>query len=214
MVEQYKVIYGDKEQVYSGEIIEKKSRFIAHIKIVETEEEAVKFIGEVKKKHYDARHNCSAFIIGKKKELLRCSDDGEPQGTAGKPILDVLMGSELVNIVCVVTRYFGGQLLGTGGLVRAYIDATKAGLAQCQIASMCAGQRVKIYTDYNTIGKILYELGQRGLGQEDSAYTDMIVLTVIIPIEDVDEFEKKITEISAGKSRVEVIDDVYYEKVE
>ena len=214
MVEQYKIIYGDKDQVHYGEIIEKKSRFIAYVKKVETEQEAIKFIGEIKKKHYDASHNCSAFIVGKKKELLRSSDDGEPQGTAGKPILEVLMGSDLVNICAVVTRYFGGTLLGTGGLVRAYTDATKAGLEQCQTAIMCHGKKVKIHTDYNTIGKVLYELGQRGLGQEDSEYTDVIVLTVIVPIEDMDGFEKKIMEISAGKTMVEFVEEVYYEKVE
>lgn len=210
MIDNYKIIYGDKETIYSDEIVEKKSRFIAYIKKVETEEEATSFIAEIKKKNYDARHNCSAFIVGKNKELLRSSDDGEPSGTAGKPILEVLMGSGLVNIVCVVTRYFGGTLLGTGGLVRAYTDSTKAGLAQCQISIMNLGKKVKIHTDYNTIGKVLYELGQRGLNQEDSEYTDVIVLTVIVPIEDVDGFEKKITEISSGKTIMEVVEEVYY----
>ncbi len=213
MVEQYKIIYGDKNEIYTDEIVEKKSRFIASVKKVETEQEAITFISEVKKKHYDARHNCSAFVVGKKKELLRSNDDGEPSGTAGKPMLEVLLGSDIVNVAVVVTRYFGGTLLGTGGLVRAYTDATKAGLAQCQTAIMSLGKKVKIHTDYNTIGKVLYELGQRGLGQEDSEYTDVIVLTVIVPIEDVEEFEKKITEISAGKSIVEVVEEVYFEKV-
>ncbi|MFI3208351.1 MAG: YigZ family protein [Eubacteriales bacterium] len=213
MIEQYKVIYGDKEEIYTDEIIEKKSRFISHIKTVETEEDAIVFINSIKKKHYDARHNCSAFVIGKNKELVRCNDDGEPSGTAGKPMLEVLLGSDIVNVAVVVTRYFGGTLLGTGGLVRAYTDATKAGLAQCQTAIMCLGKKVKIHTDYNTIGKVLYELGQRGLGQEDSEYTDVIALTVIVPIEDVEEFEKKITEISAGKSTVEIIEEIYFQVV-
>lgn len=213
MIEQYKVVYGDKEEIYTDEIIEKKSRFISHIKTVETEEDAIVFINSIKKKHYDARHNCSAFVIGKNKELVRCNDDGEPSGTAGKPMLEVLLGSDIVNVAVVVTRYFGGTLLGTGGLVRAYTDATKAGLAQCQTAIMCLGKKVKIHTDYNTIGKVLYELGQRGLGQEDSEYTDVIALTVIVPIEDVEEFEKKITEISAGKSTVEIIEEIYFQVV-
>ena len=212
-IDQYKVIYGDKQDVYTDEIVEKKSRFIANVKKVETEQEATAFINEMKKKYYDARHNCSAFVIGKNKELLRSSDDGEPSGTAGKPMLEVLLGSDIVNVVVVVTRYFGGTLLGTGGLVRAYTDAAKAGLEQVQVATMCLGKKVKIHTDYNTIGKVLYELGQRGLGQEDSEYTDVIVLTVIVPIEDMDGFEKKITEISAGKTIVEVLEEVYFEKV-
>ncbi len=214
MVEQYKNIYGSKEEIYSDEINVKKSRFIAYVQKVETEQEAIAFITKIKKKHYDARHNCSAFIVGKNKELLRCSDDGEPQGTAGKPMLDVLLGSELVNVAVVVTRYFGGTLLGTGGLVRAYTDATKAGLEQVQVATMCLGKKLKIHTDYNTVGKVLYELGQLGLNQEDSEYTDVIVLTVIVPIEDVDGFKKKITEISAGKTIVDVVEEVYFEKVE
>ena len=212
-IDQYKVIYGDKQDVYTDEIVEKKSRFIANVKKVETEQEATAFINEMKKKYYDARHNCSAFVIGKNKELLRSSDDGEPSGTAGKPMLEVLLGSDIVNVVVVVTRYFGGTLLGTGGLVRAYTDAAKAGLEQVQVAMMCLGKKVKIHTDYNTIGKVLYELGQRGLGQEDSEYTDVIVLTVIVPIEDMDGFEKKIIEISAGKTMVEVVEEVYFEKV-
>ena len=212
MIENYKEIYGDKDNICSGEIVEKKSRFIGYIKKVESEEEAVAFINQIKKKHYDARHNCSAFIVGKNKELVRCNDDGEPSSTAGKPILEVLMGSNLVNICAVVTRYFGGTLLGTGGLVRAYTEATKAGLAQCKIAIMCLGKKVKIHTDYNAIGKVLYELGQRGLVQEDSEYTDVIVLTVIVPIEDVEGFEKKITEISAGKTVVEVVEEVFYQQ--
>ena len=101
-----------------GEIVEKKSRFIATVKPVDSEEEASAFIAEMKKKYWDARHNCYAYVIGERKEFMRCSDDGEPQGTAGKPMLDVLLGEELYNIAVVVTRYFGGTLLGTGGLVR------------------------------------------------------------------------------------------------
>lgn len=210
MIESYRIIYGDKELIYTDEIVEKKSRFIANIKKVESEDEAIAFIQEMKRKYYDARHNCSAFIVGSRKELVRSNDDGEPSGTAGKPMLEVLVGSDIVNVVAVVTRYFGGTLLGTGGLVRAYTDATKAGLAGCQTAIMSLGKRVKIHTDYNTIGKVLYELGQRGLGQEDSEYTDVIVLTVIVPIEEYEEFENKITEISAGKSSVAVVEETYF----
>ncbi|MFI3214470.1 MAG: YigZ family protein [Eubacteriales bacterium] len=210
----YKIIYGDKEDVYSDEIIEKKSRFIAYIKKVETEQEAVEFINSIKKKHYDATHNCSAFVIGKNKELMRSNDDGEPSSTAGKPMLDVLLGSGIVNIAAVVTRYFGKIKLGQGGLCRAYTDATKAGLAKCQIVTMSLGKRVTIKTDYNTIGKILRELEQRGLGQEHSEYTDVIILTIIIPVNEVDELKDKIIELSAGKSQVEVVDEVYFEKRE
>ena len=112
-----------------GEIIEKKSRFIATVRPVETEEEAVAFINEMKKKYWDARHNCSAFVIGEHQELTRCSDDGEPAQTAGRPMLDVLLKEGITNVAVVVTRYFGGVLLGTGGLVRAYQKAVQEGLA-------------------------------------------------------------------------------------
>ena len=106
-----------------AEIVEKKSRFIATIRPVSTEEAAIAFIDEMKKKYYDARHNCSAFVIGERGQLTRSSDDGEPSGTAGRPMLEVLLGSEIRNIAVVVTSYFGGVLLGTGGLVRAYTQA-------------------------------------------------------------------------------------------
>ena len=115
MLERYKTVYRGKE----GEIIEKKSRFIATVRLVETEEEALAFIEEMKKKYWNATHNCFAYVIGERRECVRCSDDGEPSGTAGKPMLDVLLGEELYNTAVVVTRYFGGTLLGTGGLVRA-----------------------------------------------------------------------------------------------
>lgn len=121
MKERYKIVYQGGE----GEIVEKKSRFIAEIRPVESEEEATAFIAEVKKKYWDARHHCSAFTIGENNEVARCSDDGEPAQTAGRPMLDVLLGRELHNVCAVVTRYFGGTLLGTGGLVRATAAAVR-----------------------------------------------------------------------------------------
>ena len=111
-----------------GEIVEKKSRFIATVRSAATEQEAASFIEEMKKKYWDARHNCSAFVIGSRGEMTRCSDDGEPGGTAGRPMLEVLLAEEIRNVAVVVTRYFGGTLLGTGGLVRAYTMAVKEGL--------------------------------------------------------------------------------------
>ena len=122
-----------------GEIVEKKSRFIATVRRVETEQEAAAFIEEIKKKYWDARHNCSAFVIGGRGELTRCSDDGEPSGTAGRPMLEVLLAEEIRNVAVVVTRYFGGTLLGTGGLVRAYTQAVKAGLDNCIVGVMTQG---------------------------------------------------------------------------
>ena len=141
----YRVVYEGGE----GEIVEKKSRFIATVRPVETEEEAVAFINEMKKKYWDARHNCSAFVIGSRQEVTRCSDDGEPAQTAGRPMLDVLLREGITNVAVVVTRYFGGVLLGTGGLVRAYQSATQAGLAASKIIEKCLGKKLIIHTDYN-----------------------------------------------------------------
>lgn len=111
-----------------GELIEKKSRFIATVKPVDSEDEALEFIAGLKKKYWNATHNCFAFVIGERQEIQRCSDDGEPQGTAGRPMLDVLLGEDVHNVAVVVTRYFGGTLLGTGGLVRAYSRSVQEGL--------------------------------------------------------------------------------------
>ena len=137
--------------VYSGgeaEIVEKKSRFIATVRPVSSEEEAVAFIAEMKKKYWDARHNCSAFVIGDRQEMSRCSDDGEPAQTAGRPMLDVLLREDIHNVAVVVTRYFGGVLLGTGGLVRAYQKSVQEGLAASVIIDKKEGRRLSVGTDY------------------------------------------------------------------
>lgn len=211
MVQDYKIIFGDKDTIHTGEIVEKKSRFIAYIKKVETEADATEFINQIKKKHYDASHNCSAFVLGKNKEIVRSSDDGEPGGTAGKPMLDVLVGSDIVNIVAVVTRYFGGTELGRGGLTRAYSQATKEGLANIKISTMTKGNLLKIHTDYNSIGNILHILENTPV--KESEYTDVITLTLEISVDEIFDLTNKITEISAGKSTIEVLEEIYFEKL-
>ena len=123
MDKSYKTVY----ESGTGEIVEKKSRFIASVWPIQTEEDALNIIDQLKKKYWDAKHNCFAYVLGIKDEIQRCSDDGEPAKTAGKPILDILLGEEIHNALIVVTRYFGGTLLGTGGLVRAYQYAAKEG---------------------------------------------------------------------------------------
>ena len=134
----------------------------------------------MRKKYWDARHNCFAYVIGDRNELARCSDDGEPQGTAGKPMLDVLLGEGIHNAAVVVTRYFGGVLLGTGGLVRAYSGAVKAGLASSVIITRMWGVKLVISTDYTGLGKIQYILGQRGICILNSEYTDTVRLEVLL----------------------------------
>lgn len=194
----------------SGEIVEKKSRFIATLAPANSEEEAAAFIEAVKKKYWDARHNCSAFVIGDKAQMTRCSDDGEPSGTAGKPMLEVLLASEVRNVAAVVTRYFGGTLLGTGGLVRAYTQAVQAGLEASEIITMRYGTELEIMTDYNGIGKIQYILGQMGLEIQHSEYTDIVTLKLIIPYEQSDILRKEITEATAGRAHIKEKDKYYF----
>ncbi len=193
-----------------AEIVEKKSRFIATVAGCETEEEAVRFIESVKKKYWDARHNCSAFVIGGRGELTRCSDDGEPSGTAGRPMLEVLLGEGVRNTAVVVTRYFGGVLLGTGGLVRAYTRAVQEGLAHCVIGIRRLGCELEITTDYNGVGKILYLLGQRGTTPEDSEYAEAVRLRILIPAETEESLRSDITEATMGRARIEKLGERYY----
>lgn len=193
-----------------GEYVEKKSRFIATVRKCESEEEAAAFIEEMKKKYWDARHNCSAFVIGARGELTRCSDDGEPSGTAGRPMLEVLLGEGIRNIGVVVTRYFGGVLLGTGGLVRAYTQAVKAGLQNCTIGRMRYGWEVEVGTDYNGIGKILYLLGNAGIEPLESDYTDVVSLRLLIPAEEAERLKKEMTEATSGRVSFEKRKELYY----
>ena len=167
-----------------GEIVEKKSRFIAHVQAVETVEEAQEFIEAVKKKYWDARHNCSAFSVGEQNPLTRCSDDGEPGGTAGKPILEVIQGGGICNIAIVVTRYFGGTLLGTGGLVRAYTEAAKAGLEESVIIEKIPGIRMTLAAEYTDLGKIQYILAQNQIIVEKTDYTDTVEMQALFPEEE------------------------------
>ena len=206
MVKMMKTVYSPGV----GEIIEKKSRFIATVQIVHSEEEAIAFIDSMKKKYWDATHNCSAYVIGERQELMRCSDDGEPQGTAGRPMLDVQLGEEDHNVAVVVTRYFGGTLLGTGGLVRAYSKAVQEGLAQSIIIEQKYGVQLEVITDYNGIGKLQYLFGQEKLPVLDAQYTDIVTLKVLIPKQRVDAVCKAITEATNGKARMNQDEELYY----
>ena len=194
----------------SGEIVEKKSRFIATIEKIETEEEALAFISKIKKQYWDARHNCYAFVAGKNQELQRCSDDGEPNGTAGRPMLDVLVREDIHNLVVVVTRYFGGTLLGTGGLVRTYQKAVQEGLKNCVVIEKMQGRMLKIDTDYNSIGKIQYILAQQQITAMDTIYTDKVEMQVMVPVERLPEFQEAVTEGTNGTARFQVGDQMEY----
>lgn len=186
-----------------GEITEKKSRFIANLFPVQTEEEALAKISEMKKRYYDARHNCFAYVIGEKKETKRCSDDGEPSGTAGRPMLEVLEGRGLYNVVAVVTRYFGGTLLGTGGLVRAYTAAMHEGLAHCMILGQEKGFRLRIVTDYNDIGKLQYLARTKKLHELSCEYDSAVTLELLVPVGEIEAVETEITEKTSARAKLE-----------
>ena len=191
-----KIVFDGGEE----ELIEKKSRFIATVKPVDSEEEALEFIAAIKKKYWNARHNCFAFVIGERQEIQRCSDDGEPQGTAGRPMLDVLLGEDVHNAAVVVTRYFGGILLGTGGLVRAYSRSVQLGLEASTIIEKIKGSRITIQTDYNGVGKLQYLLGQRGIPIVDSQYTDVVKLELLVEEAAVTELHEAVTEATSGRA--------------
>ena len=206
MDKQYKTVYEGGE----GEIIEKKSRFIATVIPCEVEETALAFIEATKKKYWDARHNCSAYTIGLNHELERCSDDGEPQKTAGRPMLDVLLNEGIHNVCVVVTRYFGGVLLGTGGLVRAYQAATKEGLANSTIITKQFGKKVKIVTDYNGIGKLQYIVATSGYTMLSTDYTDVVTARVMVTPSEQESFIKKVTEATSGKAEIEEEGELWF----
>ncbi len=200
-MDKYKTVKENK--VYTGEITEKKSRFIAYLSHVSSEEEAGAFLSSIKKKHYDARHNCSAYIIAGEEgapDILHSSDDGEPSGTAGKPIMNVLSGAGLKNVIMVVTRYFGGTLLGTGGLVRAYTDASKEALkdAERDIYTVREYSELSFGFDFKNEGKVRRILDSfEGLSL-DAAYSDKVCFTVSIPSEDAETLRKRIVEELSG----------------
>ncbi len=182
----------------SGEIVEKKSRFIATFETIESEEDALAFIGRMKKQYWDARHNCYAFVAGENQNLQRCSDDGEPAGTAGRPMLDVLLKEDIHNAAVVVTRYFGGTLLGTGGLVRAYQKAVQEGLKNSAIIEKIQGRGLKIDCGYDSIGKIQYILAKNQMPAIGTSYTDRVVTELVIPTGQVEKLKQEITEATNG----------------
>lgn len=184
----------------TAEITEKKSRFIATVQSVRSQEEADDFILRTRKTFWDARHNCSAMILGQRGEISRCSDDGEPSGTAGRPMLSVLAGEGLTDVCAVVTRYFGGVLLGTGGLVRAYSDAVKKAVAACLTGTRTEGIRLRIRTSYNDAGKIRYILEQRQLPLTDVSYTDMVETETLVELGALDSLKKAVTEKTGAKA--------------
>lgn len=188
-----------------GEIVEKKSRFIAHVFSIKTEDEATTIINQIKKKYWDARHNCFAYVIGDKGEIQRFSDDGEPQGTAGKPILEVITSRDLTNVLVVVTRYFGGVLLGTGGLVRAYQGATIEGLSNATLGEIIDGLIANIEFEYTNLGKIQYICEVDNIQIDEINYTEKVHMALTIEKEKIDGFVHKLQNEFSGEIQLEDI---------
>lgn len=179
---------------------EKKSRFIARVYSVESESEAAAHIEAARKKYWDARHNCYAFVIGENNELTRCSDDSEPSGTAGKPIFEVITGAGVHNCLVIVTRYFGGTLLGTGGLVRAYTKAAKEALSDSSLALVVPGALYRVVTDYNGVGKVQYAAASLEAEIKDSVYSDKVELAIAVKADMGGRLCAAITENTNGRA--------------
>lgn len=200
---EYFVPTGSGESEYT----EKRSRFLGHIRYVETEEEAKAFIAETKKKFYDARHNCWCYIIRGGAE--RYGDDGEPQGTAGIPMLEVLRREGVTNAVCVVTRYFGGVLLGAGGLLRAYTKSAKDALDAAGISVVRRWVECELPCSYSQAERLKNEIAAAGGVVTDMEYAAAVTIKVLVPEESADDFGAKMTDLTAGSAQVSVMGESF-----
>ncbi len=194
----------------TGEIIEKKSRFIAHVFHIKDEDEAITYINEMKKKYWDARHNCYAYVLSANNEIQKCSDDGEPSGTAGKPIMEVIINKMLTNCLIVVTRYFGGTLLGTGGLIRAYQAAANIGVDNSLIVPVKEGIKGKMTVDYSTIGKLQYLCAEREAVIYSTEFGENVNICIIVEKHTYDSFIKQIADTFAGRFSFHDLENILY----
>ena len=192
-MEEYRILSGPAET----EFVEKRSRFIGQVQPVQTEEEARAFLEQVRKKHHDARHNCWCYLL--RGSTARYSDDGEPQGTAGRPMLEVFQRESVTDLCCVVTRYFGGILLGTGGLLRAYTRAAGDALQAAGISVQRVWAQLSVPCPYSLYDRIRSETEKAGGVIADTAWSADVVLTVLLPAESADAYCARLTELSAGK---------------
>lgn len=180
-----------------AEFVERKSKFIGYCRHVETETEALAFVEQLKKQNWDAAHNVFAYSL-REGQLKRCSDDGEPQGTAGVPVLDVLQKSGVVDVCMVVTRYFGGILLGAGGLVRAYSHGASIALEAAKKLHMTPCTRLSLDMDYGWYGKVSYILPQYNILVEESSFTDRVSMTLLIKSSRKEKFQADLVELTNG----------------
>ena len=190
----------------TAEIVEKKSKFIANVFYIESQEEANKCIEEIRKKYFDARHNCFAYsVLAEEGIVNRFSDDGEPSGTAGSPMLNILNSNNITNTLVVVTRYFGGILLGTGGLVRAYSDAAKKAIDSIELVDIEKGKEVLIEISYQDVEKLKYYLNKNSISIRDTIYKENVEVYVDIENEKFDELTSNSRELNFQINRIEVI---------
>lgn len=206
MLERYKTVRRAGEK----EIVIKKSRFIGHIKPVESESEAIAFIEEIKKKHWNATHNCSAYMIGERDEVQKQSDDGEPSGTAGKPILEVMKQQGLKNAAIVVTRYFGGIMLGAGGLIRAYTDGAVAATEAGEVITRVLHREVYAELDYTWLGKVENELRNREIRTGETAFADTVTLLCLPLDSEGDTFKDWLVDLTQGQVVLKEGNKVYF----
>ncbi len=204
--ESIKVITSDG----SGEIVEKKSRFIANVFSVGGVSDAEARIAEISKKYWDARHNCYAYVIGENGEQTKCSDNGEPSGTAGKPILEVINGAGITNVLIVVTRYFGGVLLGTGGLVRAYTQAAQAGIAGSGVGELVYAQKLTLTVDYSRVNTIQYLLGQKSIRIQDARYAADVEFDICVKESEVAAVTDEVVSKCDGQVLIDEGDTGYF----
>lgn len=185
-----------------NEIVIEKSRFICYINRATTEEEAVQFIQQIKKKHWDATHNCSAYVIGEHDQIQKANDDGEPSGTAGIPMLEVLKKKGLKDTVAVVTRYFGGIKLGAGGLVRAYGKSVSEGLKAAGIVERRLARVMHVTIDYTWLGKVENELRSSDYTIKDIHYTENVELEIFVEEAEKQAFVDWMTELTNGRAEI------------
>ncbi len=204
---------GNIKTVYasnSDEIIIEKSRFIAYCKPIQTEEEATAFIEEIKKKHWDAAHNVPVYVLGEKYHVQRYSDDGEPSGTAGVPVLSMLKNEGITDVVLVITRYFGGVKLGTGGLVRAYTQSAKLGLEAAKIIEKLVYAQLSVKIAYTLHGKVQnFLMNQTEIILEETLFSDEVEIILFIPLDQLNSVENKLTDLTNGQIFLDRREDFY-----
>ena len=191
------------------EYIIEKSTFIGYAKPIKTEDEAIEFVNEIKKKHKDATHNVWAYTVGENMNIQRYSDDGEPQGTAGIPTLEVIKKEDLRDVVVVVTRYFGGVKLGAGGLVRAYTKGAKIGIEAGIVIEKVKYTEVKIKIEYTQLGKIQNEIMNLGFTVKDTLYSEDVEIIVYSKVEDAESLKDKMIDITSGTADISFGEEYY-----